>query len=84
MKHVIFALVGFGLFFFLASISKFLNDRNHEPEPVRADSFELKNTECVETCIRAMNSNRVFPNFDEIVKECDIRFGDGCEIRSTK
>ena len=43
--------------------------------------LDIDGTECVEACIKALQANRVFPDFQSIVKECDERFGNGCRLQ---
>lgn len=48
--------------------------------PRAGNGMDLEPSDCVEMCIRAIQKDRVFPNFADIVKECDERFGNGCKL----
>jgi hypothetical protein len=54
--------------------------RSDFPHAARHKSIDVEPRECVQTCIKAMQDNQVFPDFAAIVKECDARFGDGCKM----
>ncbi len=68
-----------GLLIFLASIVAAVWFTSSSA-PLRA-SMEMEPAECVEMCIKAIQRDRVFPNFADIVKECDARFGQGCKLQ---
>lgn len=49
--------------------------------PHDRQSIDLEPTECIHACIKAMQDNQVFPDFPAIQRECDARYGDGCELK---
>lgn len=49
-------------------------------------SIDIPKSDCVETCIKALQNKSIFPEFNKIAIECDRMFGsvESCQLTAPK